>query len=276
VEPAWLEQSYDAFPRVEEAFHAALEESLHPRGPDVLYDLVRGLGLAPGAVAVDVGCGDGEHAFRLAERFQLDVTGVDPVPRHLELASSELADRPERARRVRFQLGAAEALPLDDGTVDLVWCRDVLVHVADLDRAYAEFRRVLRAGGRALVYQMFGTDRLEPREAEWFWKTMGVVQTSADVPRTESAIAAAGLRIDECIDIGSDWGEWAEEETGKPGRRLLWAARLLRDPQRYRAQFGGEAYEIMLGDCLWHVYAMIGKLHRRAYVLSASTCASQR
>ena len=36
----------------------------------------------------------------------------------------------------------------------------------------------------------------------------------------------------------------------------------------YRARFGNSAYEIMLGDCLWHVYAMLGKLERRVYVLT--------
>jgi ubiquinone/menaquinone biosynthesis C-methylase UbiE len=49
-------------------------------------------------------------------------------------------------------------LPVEDRTADLVWCRDVLVHVADLERAYHEFHRVLRDGGRTLVYQMFATD----------------------------------------------------------------------------------------------------------------------
>jgi len=43
---------------------------------------------------------------------------------------------------------------------------------------------------------------------------------------------------------------------------------LLRDPERYRARFGEAAYEIMLGDCLWHVYAMLGKLERRVYLLT--------
>jgi SAM-dependent methyltransferase len=217
-----------------------------------------------GSPAVDVGCGDGRHTFELADRFGFAVVGVDPVPRHIELAGATL--RPG----VRFQLGTAEALPLESGTVDLVWCRDVLAHVADLDRAYAEFRRVLRPGGRVLVYQMFGTERLEPLEADRLWRAMGVVPASADPARTDAAIAAAGLHVDDCIVLGSEWGEWAEEQFGKPGRRLLYASRLLRDPERYVARFGQWAYEIMLGDCLWHVYAMIGKLERRAYVVSAS------
>jgi SAM-dependent methyltransferase len=271
-EPGWLEQFYDEYPRIEEAFQAALDESLHPRGPELLYDLVQDLGLLPGSLAVDVGCGEGKHSLQLAERFHFAVTGLDPLPRHIELASAALAAvaalHPELEHRVRFGLGAAEALPLENRSVDLIWCRDVLVHVADLDQAYAEFQRVLRADGHVLVYQMFGTDRLEPREAESLWRTMGVVPTAADRARMDTAISAAGLRIDDCIDLGSEWGEWMEEQSRKSGRRLLYASRLLRDPQRYVAQFGQAAYEIMLGDCLWHVYGMIGKLERRVYLLS--------
>lgn len=267
-----LQQFYDAYPRIEEAFHAALSESLHPRGPGLLYDLVRDFDLSPGSDAIDVGCGEGAHTIHLAESFALTVTVLDPVPRHIELASAQLAARaalhPELTGRVRFGLGTAEALPLEDVTVDLIWCRDVLGHVANLDRAYAEFQRVLRAKGRVLVYQMFGTERLERREADWLWRTMGIVPASADRIHTDAAIAAAGLGIDDCIDLGSEWGEWAEEDSGKPSRRLLYASRLLRDPQRYMSQFGGAAYEIMLGDCLWHIYGMIGKLERRVYLLS--------
>ena len=60
--PWSLEQAYDAYPRIEEEFSAVLDQSLDPRGPDLLYDLVAGLGLAPGAVALDVGCGEGRQA----------------------------------------------------------------------------------------------------------------------------------------------------------------------------------------------------------------------
>jgi len=92
-------------------------------------------------------------------------------------------------------------------SADLVWCRDVLVHVADLAVAYAEFRRILRPGGRALVYQMFATALLEPHEAAWLFGTMGVWPASAEPGQTEAAIATARLRIDERIDIGCEWGE---------------------------------------------------------------------
>jgi SAM-dependent methyltransferase len=261
---AWsLDQAYESFPEIEERFQSALDESLDPRGPDLLFDLVAAFELPPGSTVVDVGCGEGGHAIALANRFGFTVTGVDPVARHIRLAKTRAA-----GSGPTFILGSAERLPLADGTADALWCRDVLVHVADLAAAYAEFRRVLRPGGRALVYHMSGTELLEPREAEWLWGVMGVVPTSADPATTERAIAAAGLRIDECLELGTEWGEWAQERQGKPGRKLLHAARLIRGRASYVEQFGSDAYEMMLGDCLWHIYAMIGKLTRRVYLLS--------
>ena len=260
-----LEQAYDVYPRIEEEFSAALDESLHPRGPDLLFDLVARLGLPPGAVALDVGCGEGSQAVALHRRFGFRVTGIDPVSRHIEVARVA-AGRDGPA----FEVGTAENIPAGPGTTDLVWCRDVLVHVPDLPRAYAEFRRVLRPDGHVLVYQMFGSELLEPGEAAWLWATMGVVPENADPARTEAAIAGAGLRIDERLEIGSEWSEWVEERHGGASRKLLHASRLRRNRARYLERYGQAAYDMMLGDCLWHVYAMIGKLNRRVYLLSAN------
>ena len=43
------------------------------------------------------------------------------------------------------------ALPLDDGEIDLVWCTEVLEHVADTAHTLSEIRRVLHTGGRLLL-----------------------------------------------------------------------------------------------------------------------------
>jgi hypothetical protein len=97
---------------------------------------------------------------------------------------------------------------------------------------------------------------------------MGVVPENADPVRTEALIAAAGLRIDERLDIGSEWSEWVEEHQASASRKLLHASRLRRNRASYVERYGQAAYDMMLGDCLWHVYAMIGKLSRRVYLLS--------
>ena len=270
---AFLSQSYDSYGSIEEQFQEALAASLNPRGPAMLYELLEQLTLPTGATVLDVGCGEGWDAVELAKRLGANVLGIDPVPRHMQLAAEELAqqaqDLPTLADAVRFELGTAEALPAEDASVDLLWCRDVLTHVDDSTLVYAEFRRVLKPGGRAVIYQMFTTDRLEPAEAAWLLPTMGCVAASMRPELTDAAIAQAGLSVDECIVLGTEWGEYSQENSGKPGRNLLHAARLLHEPERYVQQFGQANYDIALGDCLWHIYRMIGKLSDRVYVLSA-------
>lgn len=272
VDDAFLRQSYDVYPGVEEQFGQALAESLDPSGPGVLFDLVAGFAWPAGAAALDVGCGEGDDTIELARRFGVSVRGIDPVPRHIDVARAELARAaeadPHLAGLVAFEPGQAGALPAGDQSADLLWCRDVLVHVDDPAGAYGEFRRVLRPGGRALIYQMFATELLEPREAAWLLRALGCAAASMRPDVTEAAIAGAGLRIDQCIVLGSEWGEYAEEHYGTGGRQLVHAARLLREPGRYIGQFGSANYDIALGDCLWHIYRMIGKLSGRIYLLS--------
>src|SRR5207244_9493150 len=139
-----LEESYDAFPRIEAEFESALDASLAPRGPELLYELVQGLHLAPRVNVLDVGCGEGRHSLALAERFGFSVHGVDPVPRHIELSKERLdaaaARRPELRELVRFHRGSTESLPLEDRAIDLIWCRDLLVHVFWLEAAFTERR----------------------------------------------------------------------------------------------------------------------------------------
>lgn len=269
----WLEQFYDAFERIEDAFAAALDESLHPRGPEVLYDVVAGLGLPAGSTALDLGCGKGQHAVRLAGQFRFSVVGIDPVARHIEQCRERLdeaaAREPELRALVRFEEGRAEALPLERASVDLVLCREMIYHI-ELVRALAECRRVLQPGGRMVVYQVFAGDRLEPRESAWQWDQPDVLPTNVDPQHVEAAFARAGLPIEERMVLGSEGGEYAQETTGEPARRLLHAARLLRQPERYIARFGKANYDIMLRDCFWHVYRMIGKLGTRIYVLKVA------
>jgi cyclopropane fatty-acyl-phospholipid synthase-like methyltransferase len=69
ADDAFLMRSYDVYAGVEEQFSQAMDESLQPSGPEVLYDLVAGFGLRPGAAALDVGCGEGDGSIELARRW---------------------------------------------------------------------------------------------------------------------------------------------------------------------------------------------------------------
>lgn len=246
--------AHSRFDDVEEQFHAALDVSLDPRGPDSLFDLVEDLGLPPGSEVVDVGCGRGRQAVELSRRFGFNVVGVDPVYRYEDVDHQAAS---LRQGSVAFHEGTAEAIPLQDATVDLVFCRESLMY-ADLDAAVAEFRRILRAGGRGLVYLVLTGARMTDAEAAELWAPLAPNSLRSD--DIEQALRRAGLIVDERVDYGSEWGELAQEREGTAGRRLLYAARLLREPTRYINRFGKTNYDIMLGDCFWHVYRMLGKL----------------
>jgi hypothetical protein len=111
------------------------------------------------------------------------------------------------------------------------------------------------------------TDLLGDEEADWLFDVMGVVPPSADPRVVDDAIARSGLDVVDSIDLSTEWGEWSQEQDGSGGRALLHLARLLREPGRYRAEFGDAAYDVMLGDCRWQVYRTIGKLGARIDVL---------
>jgi SAM-dependent methyltransferase len=164
-----LNDSYDTYPRIEEEFQSMLDESLHPRGPDVLYDIVASLGLPRGSRALDLGCGEGGYTIQLAHRVGFTMLGIDPVlrpptgERHIELVREAFAGAsalPDELRaRVYFAQGSAEALPIAGGVFDLIWSREMVLLVRDLDAMFAECRRVLRDGGYLLVESTFATDR---------------------------------------------------------------------------------------------------------------------
>jgi SAM-dependent methyltransferase len=259
----------------DEEVDAALDESLSPRGlNDLLFDLVEQTGLPPGATVLDVGAREGRYSVELSRRFGFTVRGVEPVRRHLDNAARDLAAlsvaEPDVAARVRIEEGVAEKLTDPDDSVDLIWCRDVLVHVEDLETVFAEFRRVLRPGGRALVFQMTATDRLSPAEAAFMWPPLGIHAASLDPQRFEAAITTAGLSIERCVQLHGEPRERLEEDgVAASSRQLLQVSRMLRNRDAYEQRFGTVAYEVVLTNGLWGVYQMIGKLNPRIYVLSA-------
>jgi ubiquinone/menaquinone biosynthesis C-methylase UbiE len=254
-------------------FERELDRSLDPRGFELLFDLVAGLDLPPGSVALDVGCREAFHCIELSRRYGFTVHGIDPVRRHLDGATHALTDleatEPDVAARISVRAGVAEHLPEPANSVDLVWCRDVLPHVADLAAAFTEFHRVLRPGGHAVVFQMTATDWLTAAEADRLWPVLGVHAASVDPAHFEAAIAAAGLTVEQRIELHGEWRERSEEDqiAYRSSRQLLHASRLLRNRRHYEEEFGTAAYDAMLANSLWGVYQMIGKLNPRVYVL---------
>lgn len=104
--------------------------------------------LGPGDSVADIGCGPGT-AVRRAARLGASVIGVDPATVMLRVA--RILTRPSEV--VRYATGAAEALPLPDRSVSVLWTIASVHHWADLDAALTEARRVLSPAGRLVAIE---------------------------------------------------------------------------------------------------------------------------
>jgi SAM-dependent methyltransferase len=91
---------------------------------------------------LEIGCGTGELAERVARELGAHVVAIDISQRMVELT---------RERGVDARVGDVQALPFADGDFDCVSACWVLYHAADVETAIAEWARVLRPGGRLVA-----------------------------------------------------------------------------------------------------------------------------
>ena len=116
-----------------------------------------------GARVLEVGCGPGRLSIRLARQHGLEMTGVDLDPAMIARAraNTDPALNPGR-RQPSFLVGDAAALAFPDGWFDLVVSTLSMHHWADPAAGLAEIGRVLRPGGRALIWDFRPGARLHP------------------------------------------------------------------------------------------------------------------
>lgn len=243
-----------------------LDESLGPRGPEMLFERFGDLGVRPGELVLDLGGRDGRYSVELVARFDVRVLLVDPVHRHLGLAADRIAAAGLRGR-ITTDLAEMESLPIGAESIDHIWCRDVLNHV-DLTRGLAECARVLRPGGGMLVYQTFATALLEPNEARRLYNAMAIVSENMSPSSFERAARRAGFLISETDPIDSEWRElWIEGGDTELMQSLLRIARLRRSRESLLHRYPERQLEALLAGRLWGIYQMLGKLCPTLYLL---------
>jgi ubiquinone/menaquinone biosynthesis C-methylase UbiE len=102
---------------------------------DIALDALR---LADVREILEIGCGRGQFAERMQNELGASVLATDRSPGMVEATTD---------RGVKAEVSHADHLPYVDDSFDAVVAMWMLYHVPDLDRALAEFRRVLKPGG---------------------------------------------------------------------------------------------------------------------------------
>ena len=108
------------------------------------------LDINEGERVLEVACGAGGVATRIAELRGASVVGTDINPRAIAAASRRAESTPV-ASRVQFLTADADGpLPFPDQSFDVVICNDAINHFRDRRLVLLQWRRVLRPGGRCL------------------------------------------------------------------------------------------------------------------------------
>lgn len=120
-------------------------------GQDRRLNLIRAYAPLEDARILDIGCGLGVYVRKFRE-FSDRVCGIDVDPKRLV----------EGARTTPgLMLAASERLPFEDASFDVIVLNEVIEHVADDAATMAEAMRILRPGGRIVIY---APNRLYPFE----------------------------------------------------------------------------------------------------------------
>ena len=128
-------------------------DEFHIRGRAASLEIVEALGPTSDSHVLDLGSGLGGPARTLAEVTGCTVTGVDLTSEFCEVATV-LSAWTQLSDRTRFQVGDATATGLPDAAADAALTVHVGMNISDKPALYAEAFRVLRAGGRFVVYDV--------------------------------------------------------------------------------------------------------------------------
>src|SRR5262249_1219350 len=141
-------------------------------GPLAFWDrygrrTIERLGLAPGSVVLDVGCGSGASAIPAGKVVgsRGRVVGVDLAHRLLAMARAKAAA--QKLQNIEFRQADMEALGYPDASFDAVVCVFAIFFVPDMVKQVRELWRMVRPGGQ-LAITTWGPRMFEPGSAAWW------------------------------------------------------------------------------------------------------------
>jgi SAM-dependent methyltransferase len=190
------------------------------------------LELSSGKTLLDIACGSGGPALRIAAKTGCSLVGIDLHEQAISTARV-LAQKQGLGDRAEFQVAnASKHLPFPDAHFDAITCIDAINHLPERPRVLSDWARILKPGGRLLftdpitVTGPLTGEEIAVRSSIGFFSFV-----PADYDRR--LLAESGLRLMICEDVTANIADLAER------RRAARASRgaLLRDLE------GNETYQ---------------------------------
>lgn len=119
---------------------------ISPGGETVADEFINTLDLRQGMSVLDIGCGLGGPAFRMASKSGVHVHGIDLSSNMIRIAKTRLKEE-ELNNLVTFsQANCMELQTVEEYNV--IHSRDVFLHISDKNRLFEVIRRILVSGGQ--------------------------------------------------------------------------------------------------------------------------------
>ncbi|GAA3435887.1 methyltransferase domain-containing protein [Kutzneria kofuensis] len=222
--PFKVGEAYDSFADLlDQLWGANLHHGFWSGDPDESFDdattrltdkLTALLAAKPGDRLLDIGCGNGEPAIRLATAHGISGVGISIAPGQIDRAN-ERAAAAGLADRLSFQVADAMDMPFPDESFDLVWALESLHHMPDRWHVVREAARVLRPGGRLALGDFFlrSVDGRPADASSCELVSMGALKL-VELDEYQDQLRAAGLEPDGVEDVSDgtrpSWGKAAE------------------------------------------------------------------
>jgi SAM-dependent methyltransferase len=167
------------------------------------------LALSSGKKLLDIACGAGGPALRIAATTGCAVVGIE-LHEDAVLAAKSLAAEQKLSDRAEFHVAdAAQRLPMADAEFDAITCIDAINHLPDRPGIVAEWARVLKPGGRLLFTDPITVTGPLTKEEIAVRSSIGFflfVPAGYD----QRVLADCGLRLLLCEDVTQNMADLAE------------------------------------------------------------------
>ncbi len=220
----------------------------HYGGLDVNDDLAELARMKAGVKVADFCAGLGGPARYWADRYDVEVTGIELNPSRIQ-GAEELTRRVGLEDRVQVISGNVLDVPLADGSVDAVVSQEALLHVPDKLKALEEAFRILKPGGRLAFTDWVMHRPLSAEEAEDMWRGIAA-QTLQSIDGYKASLVKAGFQVVSIEDLTDFWGTVLEE-------RLAMYQKLRVETKRAGTPSGDEAFYQSYARLVAHVKARV-------------------